>query len=284
MGEHCSSVKDLINLTDNTDNYSIISGVENHYDLGYYYIHEVGGHDMERLRGLANYIDYESYGRDIALEETGDFISGGYVYDNGNSFTEYYNGSREDIPEEYQVMVSPEEPDRLMFYVAECMEFTSMGEYHENLTLQEAVDAYQAIPDNRLNGIKGIGFQLEDSSIYSGMEHPLVQGNQLDLDSLSLVEHFKESPLVREAVADLMRALPALTVIDSENYLRNTEIQLEDDYGMIDGIINNGERMEEKDQQIEKHSVLGQLSQAKKDCAERKPPAPGKSIKEEPEL
>ena len=71
---------------------------------------------------------------------------------------------------------------------------------------------------------------------------------------------------------------------EPENYLKNAEISTEDDYGMIDGIINNGERTEKKDQQPEKTSVLGQLSQAKKDCAERKPSEPGKPIKEEPEL
>ncbi|MGO0985141.1 DUF4316 domain-containing protein [Clostridioides difficile] len=75
-----------------------------------------------------------------------------------------------------------------------------------------------------------------------------------------------------------------VVVTESENYLKNAEISTEDDYGMIDGIINNGERMEKKDQQPEKPSVLGQLSQAKKDCAEHKPPNPSKPIKEEPEL
>ena len=53
---------------------------------------------------------------------------------------------------------------------------------------------------------------------------------------------------------------------------------MEDDYGMIDGIINNGERSKDKP------SVLGQLSQAKKECAERKPPEIGKLGKDGPEL
>ena len=91
-----------------------------------------------------------------------------------------------------------------------------------------------------MNGIKGIGFTLEDGSIYDGMSYPLVEGKHIDLDGLSLVEHFKESPLVREAVADIIRVLPDLQIDDRENYLKNAEISLEDDYGMIDGIINNG--------------------------------------------
>lgn len=85
-----------------------------------------------------------------------------------------------------------------------------------------------------------------------------------------------------------MRALPDLTVDDRENFLldltspenplKNAEVQVEDDYGMIDGIINNGERAKDKP------SVLGQLSQAKKECAERKPPEIGKPGKDGPEL
>ena len=55
--------------------------------------------------------------------------------------------------------------------------------------------------------------------MYSGMEYPLIQGNRLDLDTLCLVEHFKESPLVQETVIDLVRALPDLTVDDRENFL-----------------------------------------------------------------
>ena len=183
---------------------------------------------------------------------------------------------------------------QITFYTAECMEFPSLGEYHDNLTLQEAVTAYQVIPAERLHGIKGIGFTLEDGSMYSGMEYPLVQGNRLDLDTLCLIEHFRDSPLVQAAVVDLVKALPDLTVDDRENFLldltssenplKNAEVQVEDDYGMIDGIINNGERAKDKEPGMDKPSVLGQLSQAKKECAERKPPEIGKPGKDGPEL
>ena len=56
----------------------------------------------------------------------------------------------------------------ISFYVAECMEFPVLGEYHDNLTLEEAVKLYDAIPANRRNGIKGIGFCLKDGSDYDG--------------------------------------------------------------------------------------------------------------------
>ena len=43
-----------------------------------------------------------------------------------------------------------------------------------------------------------------------------------------------------------------------ENYLRSAEMAMEDDYGMIDGIINNGKKQEPEERQ----SVLEQLRTA----------------------
>ncbi len=54
-----------------------------------------------------------------------------------------------------------------------------------------------------------------------------------------------------------------------ENYLKNAEMSMEDDYGMIDGIINNGraERMEppvHEEEKEERRSVLEELRTARK--------------------
>lgn len=92
---------------------------------------------------------------------------------------------------------------KIKFYAAECMEFTSLGEYHGNLTLEEAVEYYNRIPSSRLNAIKGIGFILEDDSIYSGGEWGLLRVGEVDYDGLELVPHYKKSPLVQEAVKKL---------------------------------------------------------------------------------
>ena len=53
---------------------------------------------------MQNYIDYEAYGRDVALEENGTFTDQGYVRDTGDSFHEYYDGERGSIPDEYRVI------------------------------------------------------------------------------------------------------------------------------------------------------------------------------------
>ena len=67
---------------------------------------------------------------------------------------------------------------------------------------------------------------------------------------------------------------------EKDNPLRTAEMTLEDDYGMIDGVINNGRRGEEleKAQEYaerttpEKPSIRERLEDAKRECAEHKPP------------
>lgn len=95
---------------------------------------------------------------------------------------------------------------QISFYAAECMEFPSMGEYYENLTLEEAVEKYKTIPADRIHGIKGIGFCLKDGSIYDG-EYELMSGGKISKDLIDLVPHYKESPLVQKAMQDLERIL-----------------------------------------------------------------------------
>lgn len=81
-----------------------------------------------------------------------------------------------------------------------------LGEYHDNLTLEEAVKLYDAIPADRRSGIKGIGFCLEDGSDYDG-EYELMRAGVVSKDLIDLVPHYKESPLVQKAVADLEHIL-----------------------------------------------------------------------------
>ena len=59
---------------------------------------------MQVPEHLQNYIDYEAYGRDVAMDENGTFTDQGYVRDTGDSFHEYYDGERGSIPDEYRVM------------------------------------------------------------------------------------------------------------------------------------------------------------------------------------
>ena len=67
--DEVSDIDDLINLTFNLDCYDIMPGINDESDLGYYYAHEAGIYSENDLGPLANYIDYERYGRDIAMDE-----------------------------------------------------------------------------------------------------------------------------------------------------------------------------------------------------------------------
>ena len=81
--------------------------------------------------------------------------------------------------------------------------------------------------------------------------------------------------------------------VEPENPLRTAEMTLEDDYGMIDGIINNGRRGEELEKaQAEarrttpekKPSIRERLEDAKRECAEQKGPDKPAPQKKPPEL
>lgn len=124
ISDYTGSIKDVINLIDNLDKYEIYPGVESNADLGHYYIEELGM--MEVPDYLADYIDYEAYGRDVAINEMGQFTDYGYVRDTQESFTEYYDGDRENIPDEYRVMdfmVSVEKERKTMNYETFKQEF-----------------------------------------------------------------------------------------------------------------------------------------------------------------
>ena len=64
--DEVSDIDDLINLTFNLDCYDVMPGISDESDLGYYYAHEIGIYSEKDLGPLADYIDYERYGRDIA--------------------------------------------------------------------------------------------------------------------------------------------------------------------------------------------------------------------------
>ena len=102
MGDHCGSLQEIINLTENLDCYEVYPDIHDYDDLGRYYIEELDV--MQVPEHLQNYIDYEAYGRDVALEENGTFTDQGYVRDTGDSFHEHYDGERGSIPDEYRVM------------------------------------------------------------------------------------------------------------------------------------------------------------------------------------
>ena len=103
----------------------------------------------------------------------------------------------------------------LTYYVAECMEFPNLGEYHDNLSLEEAIRIYQEIPAERMNGIKGIGFELKDGSDYEG-PFPILTGQTIDLDTIQAIDYYRDNPLVQKAVKELAAAMPEMEVLGAD--------------------------------------------------------------------
>lgn len=111
LGERAGNIKDLINLAQNLDCYWLYPTVQNEEDYGYYLIDELD--ELELPEEAKKYFMYEDYGRDAAINDGGRFTEQGYIYNNKNTFTEWYNGKESDIPREYRVMSfpQPERPD-----------------------------------------------------------------------------------------------------------------------------------------------------------------------------
>lgn len=94
------------------------------------------------------------------------------------------------------------------FFAAECMEFPVMGEYHTGLTFAQAVDAYQNIPEDRMNAGKGIGFILQDGSDYAGSISLVIAG-QVKEDEINKVDYYRDHPDVQAAVSQAKEHFPA---------------------------------------------------------------------------
>ncbi len=61
------------------DEYNLYPGIDDDYDLGYYWAVESGCYDLNKMGNLANYIDYEAFGRDIRFESDGGHTSFGWI-------------------------------------------------------------------------------------------------------------------------------------------------------------------------------------------------------------
>ena len=102
-GDHTRDLQDIINLAQNLDCYWLYPSVKTEEDYGHYLIEELD--ELELPEEAKNYFMYEEYGRDAAINDGGRFIEQGYIYNNRNTFTQWYDGR--DVPEEYRVTPQP---------------------------------------------------------------------------------------------------------------------------------------------------------------------------------
>lgn len=186
MGDHCGSLQEIINLTENLDCYEVYPHIEDYDDLGRYYIEEL--EVMQVPEHLQNYIDYEAYGRDVAMDENGSFTDQGYVRDTGDRFCEYYDGERGSIPDEYRVMTfqddlpEEEKSEWAMDIAFDMDEFFRQNDPQYAAEHPEAHAAKEALYENLMAGR------------ISALEEKLAALGQTQADYLpSEIEKFKDA-------------------------------------------------------------------------------------------
>lgn len=134
FGEHTGSVRDLINLAQNLDCFEFYAGIEDEEDLGRFYIEEIC--TLGIPKHLENYIDYEAYGGDMSMDDNGRFVDGGYIVENGDSFTEHYKG-KDDLPEEHRIFAYPAPEKSIQKMLAEYRQTISDAPAHERPLLTD---------------------------------------------------------------------------------------------------------------------------------------------------
>ena len=99
----------------------------------------------------------------------------------------------------------------------------------------------------------------------------------LVLDAKEIKEHAAKGGIFGVEKADWVAEL------EKTNPLKAAEMSLEDDYGMIDGIINNGPKEDKASEKGEKTSIMDRLKSAKT-AQQTDKPSPHKEKKSEREL
>lgn len=102
----------------------------------------------------------------------------------------------------------------ISFYVAECMEFPSLGKVYQCRSLEQAVKRYRNLPEELACMGNGIGFTIkDDDSIYTG-DFDLVSVNRLDVDIINSIPYYRDSPLVQKTIEDIKRLMPEVKILE----------------------------------------------------------------------
>ena len=126
--------------------------------------------------------------------------------------------------------------------------------------------AYEVVYHGSISMSKDVNRQLEDLYVKFNIDHPNdFRGHSM---SVSDIVALKVAGEVSFHYVDSVGFQKLENFMKSENYLKNAEMAMEDDYGMIDGIINNGKASGLE----ERPSVLEQLKEKPVPDVSHKPP------------
>ncbi len=128
-------------------------------------------------------------------------------------------------------------------------------DYLKSQGREPEIDHYEVIYTAPLLPYKDVNTMLEETYVKFNMERPSdFTGHSL---SVSDIVALKQNGVVSCHYVDSIGFKELPNFLKPENYLKYAEMSMEDDYGMIDGVINNGK----KEEPVERVSVLEQLTE-----------------------
>lgn len=175
-------------------------------------------HENEKLDDLyamfndnppANYKAHSMSVSDVIITNRGGDMQAYYVDRFGFAELPDFAAQREkilDIVPEIENVDYENDLTCISFYAAECAEFPVMGEVHYDLTLPEALEAYEKIPSERMHGLKCVGFDLKDGSDYEGMQSLMIEG-KIQKEFLNSIPGFRENSYVQNAISRVEKYL-----------------------------------------------------------------------------
>lgn len=147
------------------------------------------------------------------------------------------------------------------------------SEYLQKKAIEPQYENYELVYTGALTKDGSQIEKLEDLYRIFNVEHPQdFVGHSL---SVSDIVALKQAGVVSYHYVDSIGYKELTNFRTTENYLKNAEMQMEDDFGMIDGIINNGPKEEPKpvkqaeETKTKKPSVLAKLRQYQKEDREK---------------
>lgn len=113
----------------------------------------------------------------------------------------------------------------------------------EKLKLRKQIDKLTNKKEKLINKLKALNEWSDKFESVKTM--PDKEANNIISKSCqNIVDEFTTNPQALKKQADVI-VLSAAKAVTEENYLKNAEMSIEDDYDSIDGIINNGNKQQE---------------------------------------
>ena len=154
------------------------------------------------------------------------------------------------------------------------------SQYLREHGLEPAFDHYEAVYSGSLPSDGSTEARLDDLYMKFNTAHPQdFTGHSLSVSDIVVL---KQQGAVSSHYVDSVGFVQFPAFLP-DNYLKNAEMSMEDDYGMIDGIINNGPKEAKNPEKGEKASIMDRLKSAKAEPPKDKT-VPSKERKPERDL